>query len=65
MSEKMGFWSVFAIVSGAQIGSGIFMLPAALAPYGIYGLFGWLISTCGALSLCFVFASLLSVFALP
>jgi|SRR5579863_490408 len=62
MSEKMGFWSVFALVSGAQIGSGIFMLPAALAPYGIYGLVGWIISSCGALALCFVFASLCARF---
>ena len=58
MSRKIGFWAVFAIVTGSQIGSGVFMLPSSLAPYGIFGLFGYLISGCGALSLCFVFASL-------
>ncbi len=57
-SSKIGFWSVFAIVTGSQIGSGVFMLPSSLAPYGIFGLFGYLISGCGALALCFVFASL-------
>lgn len=58
MSNKIGFWSVFAIVTGSQIGSGVFMLPSSLAPYGIWGLFGYLISGCGALALSFVFASL-------
>ena len=36
-SSKIGFWSVFAIVTGSQIGSGVFMLPSSLAPYGIFG----------------------------
>lgn len=62
MTEKMGFWSVFAIISGAQIGSGIFMLPTALAPFGWYGLAGWAISTIGALALCMVFAGLCAQF---
>lgn len=58
MSSKIGFWSVFAIVTGSQIGSGIFMLPASLAPYGSWGLVGWIISSCGAIALSLVFASL-------
>lgn len=62
MTEKMGFWSVFAIISGAQIGSGIFMLPATLAPFGWYGLIGWILSTIGALALCIVFAALCARF---
>jgi basic amino acid/polyamine antiporter, APA family len=60
MSKKIGFWSVFAIVTGSQIGSGVFMLPSSLAPYGIFGLFGYLLAGCGILALCFVFASLCS-----
>ncbi len=60
MSRKIGFWSVFAIVTGSQIGSGIFMLPASLAPYGMWAFIGWLISGCGALALSLVFASLCS-----
>ena len=58
MTRKIGFWAVFAIVTGSQIGSGVFSLPISLAPYGFFGLFGWLISGCGAIALCFVFASL-------
>lgn len=58
MSQKIGFWSVFAIVTGSQIGSGVFMSPATLAPYGALGLLGWLISGLGAMSLAYVFAKL-------
>lgn len=60
MSFKIGFWSVFSIVIGSQIGSGIFMLPASLAPYGGWSLLGWIISSGGAIALSLVFASLCS-----
>lgn len=43
---------------GSQIGSGVFMLPAGLAPYGYYGLMGWVISGIGAICLALVFAHL-------
>ena len=62
MSRRIGFWSVFALVTGSQIGSGVFMSPATLAPYGAWGLLGWLFSGIGALSLAFVFAELCSRF---
>lgn len=60
MSQKIGFWAVFALVAGSQIGSGVFMQPASLAPFGIYSLFGWLISGGGAIALALVFAWLCS-----
>lgn len=62
MSKKIGFWSVFAIVTGSQIGTTVFISPASLAPYGVFGLVGWLLSGCGAIALCLVFASLCSRF---
>ena len=62
MSGKIGFWSVFAIVTGSQIGSGVFMLPAGLAPYGEFSILGWLISGLGAICLALVFAGLCSRF---
>lgn len=62
ISRKMGFWSVFALVTGSQIGSGVFMLPAALAPYGLYSLGGWAISGLGAIMLSLVFAQLCAWF---
>lgn len=58
MGKKIGFWSVLAIVMGSQIGSGVFMLPASLAPYGKYSIFGWIISGLGAVCLALVFAGL-------
>jgi len=56
----MGFWSVFALVTGSQIGSGVFMLPATLAPFGLYSLGGWAASGLGAIMLSLVFAQLCS-----
>lgn len=58
MSKKIGFWAVFAIVTGSQIGSGIFMLPASLAPYGYFSIYGWLLSALGAICLSLVFSGL-------
>lgn len=60
MSQKIGFWAVFALVAGSQIGSGVFMQPASLASFGIYSLVGWLISGGGAIALALVFAWLCS-----
>ena len=56
--SKIGFWMVVALVMGNMIGSGIFLLPASLAPYGGIAIVGWLVSTCGALLLALVFARL-------
>lgn len=60
MYRKIGFWSVFALVTGSQIGSGVFMAPTALAPYGVFGLMGWIISGIGTIALSMVFATLCS-----
>lgn len=60
MSRKIGFWAVFALVTGSQIGSGVFMQPANLAPYGMFSLLGWIISVVGAITLALVFAKLCS-----
>ena len=47
-----------ALVIGNMIGSGVFLLPATLAPYGGISTVGWLVSTAGALCLALVFARL-------
>lgn len=62
MTKKIGFWAVLAIVTGSQIGTGIFILPASLAPYGKFSILGWLISGSGAICLALVFASLCNRF---
>lgn len=61
-TRKMGFWSVFSLVIGSQIGSGVFMLPVTLAPFGIWSLAGWALSGVGAISLALVFAQLCAWF---
>ncbi|MDN3652228.1 amino acid permease [Thalassotalea ponticola] len=57
-TQKLGFWTTTSLVTGNMVGSGIFLLPAALANFGGISLFGWIISALGALSLAYVFASL-------
>jgi APA family basic amino acid/polyamine antiporter len=47
-----------ALVVGNMIGSGVFLLPAALAPYGGISLIGWLFTGAGAVLLALVFARL-------
>ena len=56
--KEMGFWMCLALVVGNVIGTGIFLLPATLAPYGINALFGWLVTIGGGLCLAYVFATL-------
>jgi basic amino acid/polyamine antiporter, APA family len=60
--RPMGFWMCIALVVGNQIGSGVFLLPASLAPYGWNAVFGWLLTIGGALALAFVFARLARAF---
>ena len=62
MSNRIGFWSVLALVVGSQIGSGVFMLPASLASFGVYSIAGWIASSIGAIALAIVFASLCARF---
>src|ERR1700761_3844467 len=52
----IGQWTLVALVIGNIIGSGIFVLPAALAPFGAASLLGWGVTLCGALALAQVFA---------
>lgn len=56
--KKMSFWSVLSLVINTQIGSGILMLPAILAPFGIYSMLGWIVSAIGAMALASVFSQL-------
>jgi APA family basic amino acid/polyamine antiporter len=47
-----------ALVAGNMIGSGVFMLPASLGPYGGISLVGWLFTSTGAVFLALAFARL-------
>ena len=56
--KKLGLWLSSSLVVGNMTGSGIFLLPSALAMYGGISLFGWLFTTVGALFLALVFSRL-------
>jgi APA family basic amino acid/polyamine antiporter len=56
--KKIGIWICIALVVGNMIGSGIFLLPASLAPYGGVSILGWLATTAGALMTALVFVRL-------
>ncbi|MEE2692183.1 MAG: amino acid permease [Pseudomonadota bacterium] len=47
-----------ALVVGNMIGSGVYLLPATLAPYGWNAIFGWVLTISGGLCLAYVFAQL-------
>ncbi|WP_454717705.1 amino acid permease [Caulobacter segnis] len=61
-TKPLGLWMCTALVVGNMIGSGVFMLPASLAPYGWNAVIAWLLTIGGALCLAFVFAKLAEAF---
>lgn len=54
----LGFWPTLALVVGTLVGTGIYLLPAQLAPFGWNAVLGWLVSIGGALCLALIFARL-------
>ena len=56
--RPLGFWMCLALVVGNMVGSGVYLLPASLAPYGLNSVFGWVITCSGAIALAAVFARL-------
>ncbi len=57
-TKPLGLLAATALVVGNMIGSGVFLLPASLAPYGALSLIGWGITLGGALLLALTFARL-------
>ncbi|MGQ0383314.1 MAG: APC family permease [Gammaproteobacteria bacterium] len=57
-TRQLGIWMCTALVVGNTIGMGIFMQPAALAPFGLNALTGWFAVIVGCSSLAIVFAAL-------
>ncbi len=56
--NTIGLWTCIALVTGNMIGSGIFLLPSSLAPYGGLAIVGWIATSIGALCIALVFARL-------
>jgi APA family basic amino acid/polyamine antiporter len=57
-SKPLGFWSCWSLAVGCMIGSGVFMLPTLLAPYGLLSFGGWIIAGGGSIALALVFGRL-------
>ena len=58
----MGLGMALALVMGSMIGSGVFLLPASLAPLGWNSVFGWIVTISGTLCMAGVFAALARAF---
>jgi basic amino acid/polyamine antiporter, APA family len=61
-SRSLGFWMCTALVVGNIIGVSIFQMPAALAPYGLNAITGWVVNVVGCLLLALSFARLSRAF---
>lgn len=61
-ARPLGLWMCAALVVGNMIGSGVFMLPASLAPYGWNAVIAWVLTIGGSLCLAYVFAKLAQAF---
>lgn len=57
-AKALGLPTLTALVVGNMIGSGVFLLPASLAPFGGASLLGWLVTTVGSMMIGLVFARL-------
>jgi APA family basic amino acid/polyamine antiporter len=58
----LGFWMCVALVVGNSIGSGVFLLPASLVPFGVNSIIAWGFTASGAIALAIVFARLSRAF---
>jgi len=56
--QLLSFWMCVALVVGNSIGSGVFLLPASLAPFGLNSVIAWGFTASGAIALAIVFACL-------
>jgi basic amino acid/polyamine antiporter, APA family len=56
--RKVGLWIATALVVGNMIGSGVFLLPASLAPFGGVSILGWLFTSAGAMAVALLLAGL-------
>jgi len=59
-NKTLGFWSCWSLTVGIMIGSGVFLLPSVLAPYGMMSFSGWILTASGSILLALVFARLAS-----
>ena len=58
MTRRLGLTATTALVVGNMLGTGVFLLPASLAPFGWNAVLGWLATIAGAMALALVFSKL-------
>jgi APA family basic amino acid/polyamine antiporter len=56
--KPLGFWSCWSLTVGCMVGSGVFLLPSVLAPYGLLSFGGWLITALGSILVALTLARL-------
>ena len=56
--QRIGLFRATMLVAGNMIGSGVFLMPASMAPNGGISLLGWVVAVPCALLLAVVFARL-------
>jgi len=56
--QLFGIWTSISLVIGNMIGSGIFLLPSALAAFGGISIIGWVFTSIGSILLSIVFMNL-------
>ena len=59
-AKSIGFWGCWAFSVGTTIGSGVFVMPALLAPYGGLSFGGWLLTAAGSIAIALVIGRLAS-----
>ena len=59
-NRPLGFWACWSLTVGVMVGSGIFLLPSVLAPFGTLSFLSWVITAGGSILLALVFARLSS-----
>ncbi|WP_270730006.1 amino acid permease [Shimia sp. Alg240-R146] len=64
-APALGLVACTALVVGNMIGSGVFLLPASLAPFGPLAMVGWIVTSMGALVLAMIFGRLSKVVTKP
>ena len=57
-NQQLGLWACTTLVIGNVVGSGFFLSPAALAPYGAIAVIGWVLMSVVAVCLGLIFARL-------
>jgi APA family basic amino acid/polyamine antiporter len=62
MKDKIGFWSLLALVITSQIGSGIMTRPGPMSYLGGAGQWGWVLSFGAAIILSMIFAKLCEIY---